>query len=146
VNTPKPYALSVSALIRNAAGAILFVRRASHSRWHPGSWELPGGKPDPGEGIQDTVLREVAEETGLQIRLDSVAGTADFEHVQVRVAVLFFLATPLGADSVRLGKEHDAWRWVTQGEIADLALTPPAKAILTRATPATLASWFSPVG
>jgi 8-oxo-dGTP diphosphatase len=37
-------------------------------------WALPGGRMDPGEKIEQTVVREVKEETGLDVAIVSVVG------------------------------------------------------------------------
>ena len=37
----------------------------------PSSWVLPKGTPDPGETMEETALREVQEETGLQVVIQS---------------------------------------------------------------------------
>jgi 8-oxo-dGTP pyrophosphatase MutT (NUDIX family) len=52
---------SVKALIA-VAGGVLLLRKAS------GVWDLPGGKCDPGETQEQTLIREVVEETGLTLR------------------------------------------------------------------------------
>jgi 8-oxo-dGTP diphosphatase len=51
-----------SAIIRNAAGEVLLVRRADNGRWM-----IPSGYQDLGESISETVVREVLEETGLLV-------------------------------------------------------------------------------
>jgi 8-oxo-dGTP pyrophosphatase MutT (NUDIX family) len=50
------------ALVRDARGRVLLVRRADD-----GSWAMPGGWVDPGETPERAVVREVAEETGLRV-------------------------------------------------------------------------------
>jgi ADP-ribose pyrophosphatase YjhB (NUDIX family) len=50
------------ALVRDARGRVLLVRRADDGRW-----AMPGGWVDPGETPEQAVVREVAEETGLQV-------------------------------------------------------------------------------
>ncbi|HEV8451890.1 MAG TPA: NUDIX domain-containing protein [Gaiellales bacterium] len=50
------------ALVQNQRGEVLLVRRADDGRW-----AMPGGWVDPGEMPEQAVVREVAEETGLQV-------------------------------------------------------------------------------
>jgi 8-oxo-dGTP diphosphatase len=55
--------LGASAVILNDAGHVLLVKH-TYGRLN---WELPGGNAEAGESIIDTALREVREETGLQV-------------------------------------------------------------------------------
>ncbi|WP_136603930.1 NUDIX domain-containing protein [Paenibacillus dokdonensis] len=50
------------AIIQDAEGRILLQRRSDY-----GDWGLPGGGMEPGELIEDTMKREVWEETGLEV-------------------------------------------------------------------------------
>jgi ADP-ribose pyrophosphatase YjhB (NUDIX family) len=54
--------VTVDALVRNAAGQVLLVRRTRT----PAGWALPGGFVDAGESLEEAVARELAEETGLR--------------------------------------------------------------------------------
>ena len=51
----------------DATGRVLLTRRAPHMRSFPGSWVMPGGGLDPGESMADAVVREVHEETGVDL-------------------------------------------------------------------------------
>ncbi len=56
----------VGAAILGAGGRCLAARRAAHVP-HPGCWEFPGGKVEPGEDPRRALEREIAEELGLAI-------------------------------------------------------------------------------
>ena len=84
-----PLKLSGKVLILDAAGNVLLIRRSAASRHNAGAWEFPGGKNDPGEELQDTILREVAEETSLTIELGRVLGAAESALPDRRIAYLF---------------------------------------------------------
>lgn len=57
------------AIIRDPAGRILLQQRSDY-----GDWGLPGGGMEPGETIEDTMRREVREETGLKVAESSLFG------------------------------------------------------------------------
>lgn len=57
--------------------ALILTRRAAGLRNHPGQWALPGGRMEDGEGPEDTALRELCEEVGLQLAADRVIGCLD---------------------------------------------------------------------
>lgn len=61
--------LAVGVILRNVRGEILLERRADC-----GLWGLPGGRMDLGESARDTAIREVREETGLEISVERLVG------------------------------------------------------------------------
>lgn len=60
---------SAAAVIRNEQNEILL-----HQRTDNGQWSLPGGAMEPGEEAAQAVIREVFEETGLEVLLIGLVG------------------------------------------------------------------------
>src|SRR5436309_3552940 len=54
---------------------VLLVRRASEPL--RGQWSLPGGLVEVGESLRDAVRREIAEETGLRVRVEGIVKVLD---------------------------------------------------------------------
>ena len=55
-------------------------------RWRPKdgvTWTLPKGTPEAGESVEATALREVAEETGLEVRIVAPAGSIEQRYVMM---------------------------------------------------------------
>ena len=120
---PKPFAFSGKAMIRDRQGRYLLVRRSAASRYNAGKWDLPGGKADLGEDLDDALIREVQEETGLRVSLERVAGAAESETPVKKIAYLIFEAAAERGE-VRLSEEHDDYVWVERAELPETDVAP----------------------
>ena len=67
-----------------AAPVALVARRSPQGALQ---WTLPKGQPEPGETVEETALREVREETGLEVRLGRLLGLYSTEGDPVVLAV-----------------------------------------------------------
>ncbi|MHB0939031.1 MAG: NUDIX hydrolase [Armatimonadota bacterium] len=117
----KPYALSVKGVVLDARGRCLLLRRSQISKANAGKWEFPGGKLDPNERVDEALQREVVEETGLTIVVQRVAGAAESEMTERKIAYLILEALAM-TDDVTLSEEHDRFMWVAPEELADTEL------------------------
>ena len=61
------YMLYVLAVLEDEYGKLLATKRSNDKKWGAGAWEIPGGSAKAGEDSLTAVLREVVEETGLEI-------------------------------------------------------------------------------
>lgn len=104
----KTYGLSVKIVQIYNNGHCLLLKRSMSSKWYAGKCEFPGGKVDPGENFNESLLREVFEETGLRAAIQRVAGTAESEMPTVRVVHLI-MECQAEAGKVRLSNEHDKY-------------------------------------
>ena len=92
------------------------------SRKSPPIRALPKGTPDPGESRTQTALREVREETGLEVRsegfIDSIEYwfVGDGSGVRFHKTVGFYLMSSIGGDITLHDHEFDAVRWVPVGQ------------------------------
>ena len=98
-------------------------------RRQPGTWSLPKGTPDPGEAREDTALREVREETGLEVAIEGPLGAITYwftgPNARFHKTVHFYLMKPIGGSLDRHDQEFDDVRWFP---------APEALAVLTYAS------------
>lgn len=127
-HNPKPYILSVKVVLLDPHGKVLMLRRATSSQNNPGKWDFPGGKIDPGEAFDAGLMREVLEETGLQVTLTRVLGAAESESPQYRVACLLMEGLTTGGP-IRLSEEHEAAQWVARQVLAEAELVPALRTL-----------------
>ena len=74
---PNSLVVATSAVVTDDAGRILLQRRVDS-----GNWALPGGGMEINESLADSVVREVKEETGLDVEVTGLVGTyTDPRHI-----------------------------------------------------------------
>ena len=69
-------AIAITPLENGQSGFIL-TRRGKNLKTHSYQYALPGGKIDEGETQEETVLREVQEEVGIQVKRENIVGYLD---------------------------------------------------------------------
>jgi 8-oxo-dGTP diphosphatase len=119
----RPLVPCVGAVVRDDAGRLLLIRRGQEpSR---GLWSLPGGRVEPGETLEAAVVREVREETGLDVRAGAVVGSVLIPAGAVVYEVTDFACTPLdpAAEPVA-GDDADGVAWVDAATLGGLTCTP----------------------
>jgi len=104
------------------------------------TWVFPKGTPDRGETIEETALREVREESGLDVEIVRPIGTIDYWFAvpgeRVHKIVHFFLMRPCGGDVSLHDHEYDEVRWVTVSEARRMLTYDTYRDMLDRAVAA----------
>ena len=91
----------------------------------PRMWRLPKGTPDPGETREQTALREVCEETGLEVELLDPIGSVQYQFARpgdgaiCHKTVYFYLMAPTGGDLSLHDNEFDVAEWFPLGHALD---------------------------
>ena len=100
------------------------------------TWTLPKGTPNPGETREETALREVREETGLDVRITDVLESIEYWFVQrgtrIHKTVHYFLMEPVGGDLGRHDHEFDQVRWARFDEAAGLLTFETERELVAR--------------
>ena len=112
-----------AALITDAAGRVLFVRKRGTS-----VFMQPGGKPEPGESPAEALARELEEELGLLVAPERLQPLGSFESDAAnepghRVIADAF-ALQVESDEVSPRAEIAELRWIARDEASALALAP----------------------
>jgi len=98
---------TVTAVVEFPSNKILLVKRGTVA--FKGFWALPGGRVDAGETVEEAIVREVKEETGLYVKV--VRKIGEYRETGVQDGIKYdyypacFLVKPIGGGIARQEKE-----------------------------------------
>ena len=123
----------VAAVIRNSQGRIFATQRGYGE--YKDRWEVPGGKVEPGETMEDALKREIREELETEISVDSFITTIDYDYPDFHLTMHCYWCSVVNGH-LEL-KEHEAAKWLSHDELgsvdwlpADMELLPYLEAVL----------------
>ena len=112
------FRITAKAAVIGPDGKVIVLTRATKDKRGPGNHDLPGGHVDPGETPEDTIRREVREETGLAVRdivpLPTYAVFTGEDGSSIQK--LRFIAFTDGTEVTTDPEEHSAHEWLTLDE------------------------------
>jgi ADP-ribose pyrophosphatase YjhB (NUDIX family) len=87
-----------------------------------GRWSVPGGRVETGETLAEAVVRELAEETGLEAMCDQFVGWVERIGDGYHFLILDFAVTVLSTDPPKAGDDAAEAMWVPLVHVASLPL------------------------
>jgi phosphoglycolate phosphatase len=126
-----PPVITVGGLIFNSAGEVLMVRTHKWSNL----WGIPGGKVKWGEPSEQALIRELKEETNLDITNIKFVLVQDCIHSKefyrdAHFVLLNYTCECAGALTVKLNSEAQEFRWVLPHEALNLSINAPTRRLL----------------
>ena len=116
----KKIAISQKAIIFNKEGRILTLYRSKTAPSRPNTWDFPGGDLDFGEDTTKGILREVKEETSLDVKELTLFDVSSKINEKGEFWVTIAYKAKADSDKVILSFEHTEFRWVAPEEFLNL--------------------------
>jgi 8-oxo-dGTP pyrophosphatase MutT (NUDIX family) len=126
---------SVVAVVTDSSDRVLMIHKTDNDLW-----ALPGGGHEPGESIAATVLREVKEETGYDVEVETVTGLytnpdhrMKYDDGEVRQQFSIAFRAKLIGGEARTSSESREVRWLNREEVDSLDVHPSMRLRLDHA-------------
>ena len=131
---PKQPVVGIGAVIIQNGKILLEKRKSEPGK---GKWSIPGGLVELGESVSQTVVREVVEETGLEVcepkLIDVVDNVVRDENGEVKyhfVIVDYFVK--LKGGNMKASSDAEELQWVPLSEVEKYDLTKTFRAFIQR--------------
>jgi 8-oxo-dGTP diphosphatase len=116
---------------------VLLVRRGNEPL--KGEWSLPGGALEVGESLQQGVVREVLEETGVTVApagvveiLDRIVRDGESGRVRYHYVLIDFVCRVIGGSPL-VGSDADEVQWVDRGVLDEYRVAPVTVQVIEKA-------------
>lgn len=108
MTTPR-HSVAVAGVVVREDGRVLVVQRRDNGRW-----EAPGGVLEQDETFEQGVQREIAEETGVTVTVESLSGV--YKNMTIGVVALVYRCRPVSGEATPT-PESQRVEWLTVDEI-----------------------------
>ena len=99
----------------------VFATQRGYGDWKDW-WEFPGGKLEPGESPEETLVREIREELSAEIEVGKLLRTVEWDYPAFHITLHCFICTLL-SDALHLN-EHEAARWLCKDDLRTVNWLP----------------------
>lgn len=119
--TQKNFPLLVSAAVIIENGEVLLTQRPAHKPMG-GFWEFPGGKLNPGESPAAALKREIEEELGALVQVDTIIEVLFHAYAWGDVLIMAYACTRLNQrlENLEVAKHH----WVPMAHLQNYQILP----------------------
>lgn len=116
-HVPK-HIVAVSGLVTDPGGRHVLLIRSPRR-----GWEFPGGQVEEGESLTEALVREVYEETGVEVTVGSLVGV--YSNLRSHIVMFGFLCEWTGKGEPTTSSESVEVEWVTREEAQARVVRPP---------------------
>ncbi|WP_408956258.1 8-oxo-dGTP diphosphatase MutT [Natroniella sp. ANB-PHB2] len=114
--------IDVAAAVMVNEARQVFIAQRNKPQELAGMWEFPGGKIEEGESPKESLIREIKEELGVEIKITRFITESIYQYNFGKVRIFAYLAE-LSSGEIEV-KEHNAASWVDLAELNNYQFVP----------------------
>jgi 8-oxo-dGTP diphosphatase len=111
------FGVAVKWIIRNPENKYLILFKSDQEDVNPNDFDIPGGRINRWEKLEDALIREIKEETALAVSIQKTNNTRWFTKGELHLVWITFLVYCEHAEHIVLSHEHNWFRRMTKEEI-----------------------------
>jgi 8-oxo-dGTP diphosphatase len=123
----------VACALLDVDGRVLIAQRPP-GKDLAGLWEFPGGKIEPGERPEDTLIRELHEELGITVKEACLAPLTFASHTYAAAHLLMPLYVCRRWEGIVAAREGQALKWVKPNRLRDFPMPPADEPLIAHLT------------
>jgi 8-oxo-dGTP diphosphatase len=125
--------LVAACALVDADGRVLLAQRPQ-GKAMAGLWEFPGGKVEPGERPEESLIRELKEELGIAVKEECIAPFTFASHLYPDFHLLMPLYVCRRWEGFVEAKEKQVLKWVRPNELRNYPMPPADEPLISHLT------------
>jgi len=120
----------LAGIVFNKQDKVLLLQRSADEDIYPEMWELPSGKRKFFESSHDSLIREIKEETGLDVKIIQPCSVFEYKiekPTEIRDSTQINFIVTSESSEVNLSDEHQNFAWISEGEIEQCDMSDETK-------------------
>ena len=111
------FGIATKAIIFNKNNEVLLITKSDNDEINPNTVDIPGGRLEFGEKVEESLQREIQEETGLSVTIIAPSRVWGFTKNDLHLVGITFAVNLAEENDVKLSFEHNEFRWIKADEI-----------------------------
>ena len=136
INKPIIQKIVLGGVVFNKQGKVLIIQRSDNDDIYPGMWELPSGKREFFESSYNSLIREIKEETGLDVKIIQPCSVFEYKiekpnEIRDSTQINFIVTSEI--TEVKLSEEHQNYAWISKDEVDKNGMSDKIKKVIQTA-------------
>jgi 8-oxo-dGTP pyrophosphatase MutT (NUDIX family) len=128
LNLPIKLKFATVCILFNEENKLLLLKRSENDNWMPNRFALVGGGIEENEIPEQTIIREIKEETNLSVKKPKLV----YSTIEENTFIYVYVGKVKNSDKIKLNDEHTGYIWVTNSDIKNYDTVPNLSSMIKK--------------